>query len=76
MPHHPHHPKRTRHERERGSGQGEADYAETSIQPAALENNPFMPIFTIFRDDLDEHHDRRERVIKASRDITALSKKM
>ncbi|KAF8422511.1 translin-associated factor TraX [Tirmania nivea] len=46
------------------------------MQPVALENNSFMPIFTIFRDELDEHHDRRERVIKASRDITALSKKM
>lgn len=25
--------------------------------------------------ELDDHHDRRERIIKASRDITALSKK-
>ncbi|KAH8144429.1 uncharacterized protein LAJ45_11597 [Morchella importuna] len=33
-------------------------------------------MFNYFRDELDEHHDRRERVIKASRDITALSKKM
>lgn len=33
-------------------------------------------IFETFRDELDEHHDRRERIIKASRDITALSKKM
>ncbi|KAK2772897.1 hypothetical protein FQN53_004421, partial [Emmonsiellopsis sp. PD_33] len=31
-------------------------------------------IFTTFRQELDEHHDRRERIIKASRDITALSK--
>ena len=75
MPHQPHHSKRPRH----GKGndeQGEADHSESHIQPAALANNPFMPIFTIFRDELDEHHDRRERVIKASRDITALSKKM
>ncbi|CEG67682.1 hypothetical protein RMATCC62417_04075 [Rhizopus microsporus] len=28
------------------------------------------------RDILDEHHDRRERIIKVSRDITASSKKM
>jgi hypothetical protein len=45
-----------------------------------IENNgptsPFMPMFMAFRNELDEHHDRRERVIKASRDITALSKKM
>lgn len=33
-------------------------------------------IFENFRNELDEHHDRRERIIKTSRDITALSKKM
>lgn len=38
--------------------------------------SPFMPMFEIFRNELDEHHDRRERIIKASRDITAASKKM
>jgi hypothetical protein len=37
---------------------------------------PFMPMFEVFRSELDEHHERRERIIKASRDITALSKKM
>ena len=38
--------------------------------------SPFMPAFEVFRNELDEHHDRRERIIKASRDITAMSKKM
>lgn len=38
--------------------------------------SPFVPMFEAFRDELDEHHDRRERIIKASRDITAASKKM
>ncbi|TAQ91149.1 hypothetical protein B7494_g505 [Chlorociboria aeruginascens] len=38
--------------------------------------SPFMPMFEAFRDELDEHHDRRERIIKASRDITATSKKI
>lgn len=38
--------------------------------------SPFMPMFEQFRAELDEHHDKRERVIKASRDITAASKKM
>lgn len=38
--------------------------------------SPFISIFETFRNELDEHHDRRERIIKASRDITALSKKM
>lgn len=33
-------------------------------------------IFTQIRDELDAHHDRRERLIKISRDITSLSKKM
>ncbi|KAF5384676.1 hypothetical protein D9757_006203 [Collybiopsis confluens] len=31
--------------------------------------------FQQFRNELDEHHDRRERLIKASRDITNISKK-
>jgi predicted translin family RNA/ssDNA-binding protein len=35
----------------------------------------FQSIFENFRNELDEHHDRRERIIKVSRDITALSKK-
>jgi len=38
--------------------------------------SPFMPMFETFRDELDEHHDRRERIIKTSRDVTAASKKM
>jgi predicted translin family RNA/ssDNA-binding protein len=33
-------------------------------------------IFTHIRDTLDDHYDRRERLVKISRDITALSKKM
>ncbi len=41
-----------------------------------VTGSPFMPMFEMFRDELDEHHDRRERIIKASRDITAASKKM
>ena len=39
-------------------------------------SSPYLPMFQTFRNEIDEHHDRRERVIKASRDITALSKKM
>lgn len=50
---------------------------ETSSAPkVAVARNEFTPIFEWFRDELDEHHDRRERIVKASRDITALSKKM
>ncbi|OKL63100.1 hypothetical protein UA08_01223 [Talaromyces atroroseus] len=45
----------------------------------AVEDNQasfIQSIFETFRGELDEHHDRRERIIKASRDITALSKKI
>ncbi|KAL4919063.1 Translin family-domain-containing protein [Aspergillus aurantiobrunneus] len=35
-----------------------------------------LSMFEGFRDELDQHHDRRERLIKTSRDITALSKKI
>jgi len=38
--------------------------------------SPYMSTFEGFRAELDTHHDRRERIIKASRDITAASKKM
>jgi predicted translin family RNA/ssDNA-binding protein len=41
-----------------------------------VKSSPFMPMFEAFRNELDEHHDRRERIIKASRDITAASKKI
>lgn len=37
---------------------------------------PFIAMFEGFRAELDSHHDRRERIIKASRDITASSKKI
>lgn len=40
------------------------------------QESPVHSLFTFIRGELDEHHDRRERVVKASRDITALSKKM
>lgn len=45
-------------------------------QNSQAPQSPFMPMFESFRAELDEHHDRRERIIKASRDITAASKKM
>jgi len=49
--------------------------SDTMDAPEA-QQSPFMPMFETFRAELDEHHDRRERTIKASRDITAASKKM
>jgi hypothetical protein len=56
-------PKRTR------------DEAMAEVKPET-SSSPFMAMFEGFRKELDEHHDRRERTIKASRDITAASKKM
>ncbi|KAB5584865.1 Translin family-domain-containing protein [Coniochaeta sp. 2T2.1] len=38
--------------------------------------NEYTAMFEKFRDDLDEHHERKEKIVKASRDITALSKKI
>lgn len=45
-------------------------------QDAAAPRGRFHGMFETFRDELDEHYDRRERIVKASRDVTALSKKM
>ncbi|GKT41497.1 translocation protein SEC62 [Colletotrichum spaethianum] len=48
---------------------------EPKQKPVAPESQ-FTPMFMNFRNELDQHHDRRERIIKASRDVTALSKKI
>ena len=50
--------------------------SEDELAENLIPVSPFMTMFQTFRSELDEHHDRRERIIKASRDITALSKKM
>lgn len=42
----------------------------------ATARNEYTSMFETFRDELDEHHDRRQKVIKVSKDVTALSKKM
>jgi hypothetical protein len=49
---------------------------ESNASASAATSSPIMSMFEGFRAELDEHHDRRERIIKASRDITASSKKM
>ncbi|KAL4749863.1 hypothetical protein BDW72DRAFT_124351 [Aspergillus terricola var. indicus] len=48
----------------------------SSAAMVALASSDVLPMFEGFRDELDQHHDRRERLIKISRDITALSKKI
>ncbi|KAJ0107989.1 hypothetical protein J7T55_008125 [Diaporthe amygdali] len=50
--------------------------AKSSGPKAPLVRNEYTHMFESFRDELDSHHDRRERIVKASRDITALSKKI
>lgn len=51
-------------------------YHEMDAKGATQLPSPFLPMFEKFRQELDEHHDRRDRVIKASKDITAYSKKV
>ena len=41
-----------------------------------IPRNAYTSMFEGFKDDMDEHHNRRERIIKASRDLTATSKNM
>ncbi|KAF8610483.1 Translin [Ceratobasidium sp. AG-I] len=45
-------------------------------QQAATRRSAIVAAFEGFRDELDEHNDRRERIIKTNRDITNLSKKL
>lgn len=40
------------------------------------ETSPFLAMFEEFKTELDKHQETRERIIKASRDITAASKKI
>ena len=62
----------------------ERDVVLFPIEPAAerlqrdrlLVDQGMTIDFQHFKDEIDSHHDRRERVIKISRDITALSKKI
>lgn len=46
------------------------------VQQQQNPRNAYTPMFERFRDELDEHHDRRMKIQKVSRDVTALSKKM
>ncbi|CAG8709770.1 3931_t:CDS:2, partial [Funneliformis mosseae] len=52
---------------------------ETEIRNSQSDKNDIVGIetlFTGFREALDQHYNRRERIIKCSRDITYLSKKL
>ncbi|KAJ2073100.1 hypothetical protein GGH92_000390 [Coemansia sp. RSA 2673] len=50
--------------------------AEDTMEDISANKREILSLFTAYRDALDSHHDQRERVIKCSRDITALSKKI
>ncbi|KAE8387041.1 Translin family-domain-containing protein [Aspergillus alliaceus] len=52
------------------------DQLQNQNQTMYDPSTQILSIFSTFRNELDEHHDRRERLIKISRDITALSKKI
>ncbi|KAI1064776.1 hypothetical protein LB507_000802, partial [Fusarium sp. FIESC RH6] len=55
---------------------GNARAKNTGAPKQAGPRGRFHDMFEGFRDELDEHHDRRERIVKASRDVTAMSKKI
>ncbi|KAB5578237.1 Translin family-domain-containing protein [Coniochaeta sp. 2T2.1] len=57
-------------------GGGHRKPAGPSKNTVPVVRNEYTAMFEKFRDDLDEHHERKEKVVKASRDITALSKKI
>ncbi|KAI1131849.1 Translin [Nemania abortiva] len=56
-----------------GKEKAKRDAAPTTIDHP---RNAYTSMFESFRDELDEHHDRRMRIGKVSRDVTALSKKI
>ncbi|KAJ1858901.1 hypothetical protein LPJ73_001857 [Coemansia sp. RSA 2703] len=50
--------------------------AASSTEDMTDSKRAIIEAFTFYRDQLDAHYDQRERVIKISRDVTALSKKI
>ncbi|CAJ2500168.1 Uu.00g030210.m01.CDS01 [Anthostomella pinea] len=56
--------------------QGKEKPMSMSRGNAPQQGGAYTTMFEGFRDELDEHHDRRMRIGKVSRDVTALSKKI
>lgn len=50
--------------------------AAAAAAGTASSSSKVLEAFGSFRDEIDAHNDRRERLIKSSRDVTALSKKV
>ncbi|TBU34981.1 Translin [Dichomitus squalens] len=47
-----------------------------TLPPTLNSRDTILAVFDQFREELDDHNDRRERLIKSSRDVTNLSKKV
>lgn len=45
-------------------------------EPKNSNSSDILDAFASFRDEIDDYNDRRERLIKTSRDVTSLSKKV
>ena len=65
--------KRDRHGNEKRFNNGPRPTPKPKV---AVVRNAYTPMFEQLRDELDAHHDRRDRLGKVSRDVTGLSKKM
>jgi len=52
------------------------DNAPHAARPTIDPNSPVMKLFDEFREELDEKHDRNERIVKLSRDVTIESKRV
>jgi len=60
----------------RGKGGRSTDSGPNASRPKVESNSAFANIFDEFREELDEKHDRNERIVKLSRDVTIESKRV
>ncbi|KAJ4419721.1 hypothetical protein N0V85_000893 [Neurospora sp. IMI 360204] len=65
--------KRDRHGNEKRFNNGPRPAPKPKV---AVVRNAYTPMFEQLRNELDAHHDRRDRLGKVSRDVTGLSKKI
>lgn len=63
-------------EKSKKDAQGAAATPAVRATVTDHSRNAFTSMFETFRDELDEHHDRRMKIGNVSRQVTALSKKM
>jgi Translin family len=60
----------------RNNNSNNRDNTKKSEVSEADSNNPVIAKFQIYQTELDQKHDRHERLVKASRDITIESKRI